>query len=221
MPREYAVLGLGRFGTGLALALTRHGCTVVGVDHDREIVQELAEQLSDVVAADASDEAALRLIGIADFDSVIVAIGDFECNLLAVVALKALRVRHVVAKALTARQAQILLKIGADDVVLPEQEAGERLAMRLVAPGVSQVLMEQTGIAAGERPVPEAWVGKTLDELQVRQRNGVLAIAIRRGSELVLAPDGSEQFHVEDQVVFVGAQERLSALGCRFSSRQP
>ena len=101
MAREFAVLGLGRFGTGVALTLARAGCAVVGVDHDRELVRELAEQLSDVVEADACDEAALRLIGISDFDGVVIAIGDFESNLLAAVALKHLGVRHVVAKALT------------------------------------------------------------------------------------------------------------------------
>ena len=111
MAREYAVLGLGRFGVGVATALERHGCTVVGVDHSRDVVQELSDQLTDVVEADACDEAALRMIGVADSDGVIVAIGDFEANLLAVVALRHLGVRNVIAKALTRRQAEILEKI--------------------------------------------------------------------------------------------------------------
>ncbi len=220
MAREYAVLGLGRFGTGVALALSRRGCTVVGIDHDRQIVQELADQLADVVEADASDEDALRLVGVSDFDAVVVAIGDFESNLLAVVALKHLGVRYVVAKALTTRQAEILLKIGAAEVVLPEQEAGERLATRLMAPQISQVLFEQTGVAAGERPVPEAWVGKTLAELKVRQQFGVLSIVIRRGTEIILAPGPDDEFQVEDHVVFVGSQERLHALGCQIPNRR-
>jgi trk system potassium uptake protein len=101
MAREFAVLGLGRFGTGVAVALAQAGCAVVGVDHDRDVVQDLAESLSDVIEADACDENALRLMGITDFDSVVVAIGDFESNLLAVVALKHLGVEHVIAKALT------------------------------------------------------------------------------------------------------------------------
>ena len=219
MAREYAVLGLGRFGTGVALALSRHGCTVVGIDHDREIVQGLADQLADVVEADGADEDALRLVGVGDFDAVVVAIGDFENNLLAVVALKHLGVHNIVAKALTARQAEILLKIGATEVVLPEQEAGERLASRLIAPDISQVLLEQTGVAAGERPVPEGWVGKTLAELQVRQQYGVLSIVIRRGTEIILAPGPDDEFQVEDHVMFVGSQERLRALGCRMPNR--
>ncbi len=219
MPREYAVLGLGRFGTGVALALTRHGSTVVGVDHQREVVQSLAEQLDDVVEADACDEDALRLIGISDFDTVVVAIGEFEANLLAVVAVKHLGARYVVAKALTSRQAEILRRIGVDEVVLPEQEAGERLASRLMAPNISQALMEHTGILAGELAVPEQWIDQTLGHINVRRRHGVVVIAIRRGTELLVAPGADDMFHVEDHVVMVGNEDRLKALGCRFPVR--
>jgi trk system potassium uptake protein TrkA len=219
MRREFAVLGLGRFGTGVALALARHGSTVVGVDHEHDVVQELAEQLDDVVEADACDEDALRLIGISDFDTVVVAIGEFEANLLAVVAVRHLGARYMVAKALTPRQAEILLKIGVDEVVLPEQEAGERLASRLLAPNISRDLMEHTGILAGERQVPEHWVGKSLGHIHLRQRHGVLAIAIRRGTELLVAPGADDIFQIEDQVVLVGNEEQLRALGCHLPAR--
>jgi len=93
MVREFAVVGLGRFGSGVALGLAKAGCTVVGIDHDREVVQALAEQLSDVIEANACDENALRLIGIGDFDAVVVAIGELENSLLTTVALKHLGVR--------------------------------------------------------------------------------------------------------------------------------
>lgn len=215
MAREFAVIGLGRFGTGVALALAQAGCTVVGIDHDREIVQDLAEQLDDVVQADGCDESVLRQVGVADFDAVVVAIGDLESNLLSTVALKHLQARHVVAKALTRRQAEILLKIGADEVVLPEQEAGERLAARLIAPDISRALLEQTGVAAGERRVPDEWVGRTLRQLAIRRDHGALVIAVRRGTALITAPGGDDAFEVGDQVVLVGPEERLRALGCR------
>lgn len=215
MGREFAVIGLGRFGAGVALGLVQAGCTVVGVDHDREIVQDLAEQLDDVIQADGCDENVLRQIGVGDFDAVVVAIGDLESNLLSVVALKHLKVQYIVAKALTLRQAEILLKIGADEVVLPEQEAGQRLAARLLAPDISRALLEQTGVAAGERNVPEAWVGRTLGQLAIRRDHGALVIAIRRGTQLITAPGANDRFEVEDQVVLVGPEERLRELGCR------
>lgn len=134
MVREVAVIGLGRFGSAVALALAEAGCAVVGIDRSRALVQELADQLADVVQADATDEDALRQLGIADFDVVVVGIGaDFESNLLITVALKEFGVPHVISKALSTRQAAILLKVGADQVVLPEQEAGKRLANDLLA----------------------------------------------------------------------------------------
>src|SRR3712207_6302955 len=134
MNREIAVIGLGRFGSSVALELARAGRTVVGIDISRDVVQELSDALSDVVCADTTDEQALRLMAIGDFDTVVVAIGDFESNLLTTASLKYLGVKNVVAKALTDRQAAILNKIGVDQVVLPEQEAGERLARQLLNP---------------------------------------------------------------------------------------
>lgn len=220
MTREFAVLGLGRFGTGVAQALAEAGCAVVGVDHDRGVVQDLADALSDVIEADACDEAALRLMGIADFDSVVVAIGGFESNLLAVVALKHLGVRHVVAKALTRRQAEILHKIGVDEVILPEQEAGERLARRLIAPGVNQVLKDQFGVSAGERSAPDAWIGRTIREVDVQRRHGVLVIAIRRNGELIMAPGAHVRFEPTDVLIFAGPDDRLAALGCHHRAQR-
>lgn len=220
MAREFAVIGLGRFGTGVALALTEAGCTVVGIDYEQALVQDLAEQLTDVVQADAADENALRLMGISDFDGVVVAIGDLESSLLVTLALKHLNVRSIIAKALTRRQAEILLKIGANEVVLPEQEAGERLAARLIAPEISQVLREQTGVSAGERLVPESWVGQTIGELNIRRIHGVLVIAIRRGTLLISAPGADDRFEVGDLLVAVGTEERLRAFGCHRRERR-
>jgi trk system potassium uptake protein TrkA len=136
-PREYAVIGLGRFGSSLALRLIELGHSVLGIDRDREIVQRLADDLTQTAVLDASDEVALQDVGITAFDAVIVAIGaDFESNLMATTALKGLAVPLVIAKALSDRQRTILLRVGADRVILPEIEAGQRLADELGgAPG--------------------------------------------------------------------------------------
>ncbi len=118
---DIAVIGLGRFGSSLALTLAASGCKVLGIDRDQTIVQHLADDLTQTVALDATDENALRAIDITAFDTVVVAIGaDFESDLMATVALKSLGVRRVICKALTERQKSILLKVGADQVVLPE-----------------------------------------------------------------------------------------------------
>ena len=210
MVREVAVIGLGRFGTAVALTLAQAGCAVVGVDRDRSIVQELADQLSDVVQADATDEDALKQLGIADFDVVVVGIGaDFESGLLITGSLKQLGVKHVIAKALSPKQAAILHKIGADQVVLPEQEAGKRLAHRLVAPDVTDALRSQTGVPSVEVDVPDAWVGQTLQTLQLRRTHGVLVLAVRHNGDLLIAPDPALPFEAHDRLIVTGAVDQL------------
>jgi trk system potassium uptake protein TrkA len=128
-PREYAVIGLGRFGSSLTLRLIELGHSVLGIDRNRELVQRLADDLTQTAVLDASDDEALRDIDITAFDAVVVAIGaDFESNLMTTTALKALGVSLVICKALSDRQRTILLRVGADRVILPEIEAGQRLA---------------------------------------------------------------------------------------------
>ncbi|MFN3373900.1 MAG: potassium channel family protein, partial [Chloroflexus sp.] len=132
---EFAVIGLGRFGRSVALNLIERGHTVLGIDRDPNIVQQLADRMTQVVALDSTNEDALRAVDILSFDTVVVAIGSqFEANLMTTVALKQLGVKRVVCKALNERQQYILTRVGADMVVLPEHEAGARLAWQLSEP---------------------------------------------------------------------------------------
>lgn len=129
----FAVIGLGRFGTSLALGLVERGHNVLGIDRDREHIQRLADESTQVVALDATDEDSLQAVDITSFDTVVVAIGtNFEANLMTTLALKSLGVRHIVCKALTPRQQTALLAVGAGHVVLPEHESARRLASETV-----------------------------------------------------------------------------------------
>ena len=210
--QEVAIIGLGRFGTSVALAIAKAGCSVVGVDRDPALVQDLADQLADVVQADATDEAVLRQLGIPDFDVAVVAIGaDFESNLLASVALKQLGARRVIAKALTQRQADILYKIGVDEVVLPEHQAGEQLAARLLLSARGPLWAAQGDVPAVELLVPEAWAGRTLAELNLPREHGLLIVSLRRGGELIIAPGADQRIAAGDRALLVGPLARLRA----------
>jgi trk system potassium uptake protein TrkA len=133
--QEYAVIGLGQFGISVAQNLVRLGHTVLAIDRDRDLVQDWADELTQTVALDATDETALRAVGLDAFDTVVVAIGaDFESSVMITMLLKELGVRRVVCKALSQRQRAVLERVGADQVVQPEYEAGLRLAQRLSAP---------------------------------------------------------------------------------------
>jgi trk system potassium uptake protein TrkA len=213
---EFAVIGLGRFGSAVALNLVARGYTVLGVDRSAQIVQGLADRLPQVVALDATNEDALRAVDIGSFDTVVVAIGtNFEANLMTTVTLKGMGVRHVVCKAVSERQQQILLRVGADRVVLPEHEAGARLAWRLAEPQVLDHLDLGEGISVAELDVPEWLVGQSLMVSGLRKRFGINVLAIRRDERLVVTPPADSVFARGDRMLIIGGDASIS----KFCSR--
>lgn len=211
--KEFAVIGLGRFGSSLARALVERGHSVLGIDHKPEITQRHAEQLTQVVTLDATDEDALRAVDIASFDTVVVAIGDnFENNLMTTVALKSIGVKHIVCKTLTERQKTILLRVGADHVVLPEHEAGRRLANVLTGPGVLDQFELEDGFSITELRVPQSMVGQRLVDTHLRQRFGVTVLVVKREKTLTVSPSPEFVFNKNDLLVVIGANADIARL---------
>lgn len=216
MPRmqrkEFAVIGLGRFGASLALALETNGHYVLGIDKDSAVVQRLAERLTHVVALDSTDEDALRAVDITAFETVIVAIGtDFECNLLTTVALKSLGVRHVICKTVSRRQRDILLRVGADRVVLPEVDAGARLAEELVAPSVLERFHLAPGFSIAELRAPRPVVSLSLAQSNLRARYGVSVLVVKRGEQITPSPPADFILLQDDLLVVMGADDAIEA----------
>jgi trk system potassium uptake protein len=209
---EYAVIGLGRFGSSRARALVEAGHSVLGVDEDEALVQRFSDEITHSAILDATDEDALRAVEITAFDTVIVAIGaDFESNLLATVALKSLGVRHVISKAVTSRQREILLRVGADQVVQPEHDAGRRLAEELIAPAVLERLHLGPKHSIVELHTPRSLVGKSLMDLDLRRRLGVNVLLIKRGEELIVSPRAETLLLEGDLLVALGSNEALES----------
>lgn len=209
---EFAVVGLGRFGRAVAFNLLDRGFTVLGIDRSTAIVQELADRFTQIVALDATNEQALRAVDIASFDTVVVAIGtNFESNLMTTVTLKSLGVAHVVCKAVSERQQQILLRIGADQVVLPEHEAGARLAWRLAEPKVLDHLDLGEGISVAEIRVPGWLVGQSLMNSGLRRRHGINVLAIKRNGQLLVTPPADAVFAREDMLLIIGGDSSIAA----------
>jgi trk system potassium uptake protein TrkA len=210
---EYAVIGLGRFGSSLALTLTELGYTVLGIDRDRELMQRLSDQLAQTIALDSTDENALRQADITSFDTVVVAIGtNFEANLMTTVALKALGVRTVIAKALNERQRAILLKVGADRVILPEYEAGRRLAQELASTGSIDQLDLGPGHSVVEMNAPRPMAGRSLQQIDLRRRFNVTVLVVKRGDALTVSPAGAFVVREGDVLIVVGANDDISRL---------
>ncbi len=211
--QEFAVIGLGRFGSSLALTLVNRGFSVLGIDRDRDIVQNLSEQITHAVTLDASNEDALREIDIVSFDTVVVAIGSsFEGNLMTTVALKSLGVKNVVCKATTHRQRDILMRVGADQVILPEHDAGRRLANVLSGPGVLDQLELAPGYSITELKVPKSMVGQTLLETDVRRRYGVTVLVVKRDETLTVSPSIDYTFQQNDLLIVIGNDEDITRM---------
>jgi trk system potassium uptake protein len=210
---EFAVIGLGRFGRAVVRTLSERGFTVLGIDRDPETVQYISEACTQAVVVDSTNEDSLRALGISTFDTVVVAIGsDFESNLITTVALKALGVKRVICKALSQRQKDILLRVGADSVILPEADAGRRLGLEIAAPNLLDQISFGDSHSILELLAPESMVGKTLQDLDFRNRYGASVVAIRHESSVTVAPPADIVLAENDVIVIIGTTDQINKL---------
>ncbi len=195
-----AVIGLGRFGTALALELARGGTEVLAVDNRPDIVQRLSGQLGQVVIADSTDLDALVEIGIADFNRVVVAIGnDLEASILTTALLAELEIRDIWAKAINRQQATILSRIGAHHVVFPEQDMGERIAHLVAGRLLDWVELDPQWVFAKTKP-PKEIVGVPLGDTGLRKKHHVTVVSVK--------PEGETSFThaANDTILTYGAE---------------
>lgn len=208
--KSYLVIGLGRFGSEVAKRLCLLGCEVLAMDSSANLVQQLSNDVTHAVVADARDKEVLRALGAKDFDCGIVAIGgSLADSVLATMNLKELGIPRVVCKAHDETHRLVLEKLGADQVVIPEQENAIRLARSLSSPNVLDYieLSEEYGIV--ETPLPKPWTGKTLRELNVRARLGLNILAVRRGEQFRVSPGADFTFVAGDILVILGDTDAL------------
>lgn len=208
--KSYVVVGLGRFGSAAARELHALGCEVLAMDVKSEYVQQVANNVTHAVVGDGQDKEVLRALDVGDFDCGIVAIGDdLAASVLITMNLKELGVKHLVCKAHDDTHRRVLEKLGADRVVIPEQEHAARLARSLASRNVLDYieLSEDYGIA--EVPAPGIWNGKSLKDLNVRAKLGLNIIAVRRGGSIHVSPTADFVMEDGDVVVVLGDNEHL------------
>lgn len=208
--RSYIVIGLGRFGGEVARRLCELGCEVLAVDNHGELVQQISNDVTHAVVADARDKEVLRALGIRNFDCAIVAIGgSLADSVLATMNVKELGVPKVVCKAHDETHRQVLLKLGADQVVIPEQEQAARLARSLSSHNVLDYieLSEDYGII--EVPAPKSWVDKSLRELNVRAKLGVNILAVKQDEQINVSPAADYRIAARDVMVVLGDTKAL------------
>jgi trk system potassium uptake protein TrkA len=211
--RSYIVIGLGRFGSEVAKRLCAFGCEVLAMDVSSELVQQVSNDVTHAVVGDARDKEVLRALGARNFDCGIVAIGgSLGDSVLATMNLKELEVPYIVCKAHDETHRQVLKKLGADRVVIPEQEQAIRLARSLSSPNVLDYieLSEDYGII--EVPAPQRWTDKSLIELNVRAKLGVNILAVKRDGGITVSPAAQFRILQGDVLVVLGDTAALKAL---------
>jgi len=215
MKKQVIVIGLGRFGTSVARTLFGIGHDVLALDIDEKKVQSAVNYLTNAVQADATDEEALRGLGIANFDTAIVAMGSaVQSSVMATLLLKKLRVPYVISRAQNELHGSILEKIGADRVIYPEQEMGARLAHGLTLANVLRYIELTANYGVSKVTTPEFFVGKTLSDLGLGRGGkwGIGVLLIQREKEIISTPSSSEIVRKGDVMILAGQDDQLEQL---------
>ncbi|MBQ8556129.1 MAG: TrkA family potassium uptake protein [Clostridia bacterium] len=211
--KQFLVLGLGRFGASVARHLCQMGHEVLAVDSDEKLVDAIAPFVTQAVQANATDEDALVQLGIRDFDAAIVAIGsNTRDSILVTVLCKEAGVPLVIAKAVDDLHAKVLRKVGADRVVFPERDMGQRVARTLDTPNIIELIELSGDYQIAELFAPDAWCGKTLVEVNVRRNYGLSIVGIRRGKDFLASPGADMTLHEGDILVVLGKQRDIDSI---------
>lgn len=213
--KQYAVLGLGVFGSTVAKTLSQYDCEVLALDNDIKCVNRLADIVTQAMQCDITDIDQLRTSGISECDVAIVGMGNhLEETVLAIINLKELGVPYVVAKAKNKRYMQIFANVGADRVVRPEKEMGRQIAKSLLSNNIVEMLDIDNDYSVVEIEAPFSWVGKSLKDLDARRRYGINVLGIRRPQtkKLSLTPDADYIIDACDHLVVVADSETFSHL---------
>ncbi|WP_246148232.1 potassium channel family protein [Nonomuraea turkmeniaca] len=204
-----AVIGLGRFGSALAIELTQRGTEVLGIDNSPKHVQALSGQITDIATADSTDLAALKQLGVPDFYRAVVAIGsDLEASILTASLLVELEIGHIWAKAVSRQHGRILRRIGVHHVVFPEHDMGERVA-HLVSGRMLDYMQVDENFAFAKMCPPEEFVDIPLGQSGLRRRYGVTVVAVKvQGEEFTYATAETELGH-GDMIIVSGRTDRV------------
>ena len=213
--KSVLLIGLGVFGTQVAEELNKLGHEVMAVDKDENRVNDAMPLVTDAQIGDSTSVAFLKELGVNNYDLCIVAIGnDFQSSLEITAMLKDLNAKWVVSKAKRDSQARFLINVGADEVIYPERETAERLAIRYNSDSIFDCIELTDEYSIYEISTPPEWVGKTIAGLNVRKAHKVDVIAIKKGETLNPMPGGDYVFQASDLLVVIGKSQDVFRL-CR------
>lgn len=216
MKKEFAVIGLGRFGGSICRALSEEGLEVMAIDTDEDKVNQFANVASHAVVGDTTDETVLKSLGIRNFDHVIVAIGDnIQASILTTLILKELGVKHITVKAQNDYHEKVLSKIGADRIVHPERDMGKRIAHKIISNNVLDYLELSDEHSIVEIVANERLHGNSIIDLDIRAKYGINIVAMKRNKDIIVSPQANEIIQKNDILIVIGADTDIN----RFEKR--
>ena len=209
----YAVFGLGRYGSAVARELVEHGKEVLAVDSDQKIVNDAAAYLPVCKCADVTDPEVIDRLGIGNIDTVIVCMAsNLESSVMAITLCKEAGVKTVIAKCASEMHQKILLRIGADQVVFPENESGVRLAKNLLSSGFIDMISLSKDVSMVEIDVRDEWVGKNLIELNLRKKYGVNIVAVKKGEKVSVNINPEQPLNADMTLIVIANVTKLGKL---------
>lgn len=211
--KQFVVIGLGRFGSSVAKTLYSLGNDVLAIDKAEDRVQSVGNNVTHAVQADSTDENTLRSLGIRNFDVAVVSIGsDIQSSIMATLLLKELGVKYIIAKAQNELHSNVLYKIGADKVILPERDLGIRVAHNISSSNVLDYIELSQDYSIVEITAIPDWENKTLAELNMRAKYGINVMAIKRNKDINVSPKAADMILKNDILVVIGGTEDLNKI---------
>lgn len=222
--KQFAVIGLGRFGFSVAETLAAKNCQVLAIDIEEEKVQDISEFVTHAVQVDATDEKALKAVGIEDVDVAVVAIGAIEASILIALTLKEIGIKEIVAKAASADHGKILERVGATKVIFPERDMGSRLASSLLAPKIVDHINLSDAYSILEMVPPQNFMGRSLREIDVRAKYGLNVIGIKKPApkdkegkgrfeeNINLSPKAEDVIREGDILIVIGSNKNIEKM---------
>lgn len=215
--KQFAVIGLGRFGLSVAKTLTEQGCQVLAIDKDEELVQDASEFVTEAVQVDSTDEKSLKAVGIKNVDVAVVGIGtNLEASILTTLTLKEMGVQEIVARAVTQEHGKVLEKVGATKVVFLERDMGIRVANSLTSPSIIEHIYLSPEYSIMETVTPQAFVSQSIGSLDIRAKYGLTIIGIRKKEhadvkvcELNISPKADYVIKQGDVLILLGSNANL------------
>lgn len=209
--KQFVVIGLGRFGVSIAKTLYVTGNDVLVIDKDGDVIDEMADYCTHAVQMDATDESALKSLGVRNFDVAVVTIGsNIQSSIMVSLLMKELGVNKIIAKGHSELHAKVLYKIGVDRVVLPEKDMGVRIAHNLISDNILDFIELSSEYSVMEIKPNTDWIGKSLKELSLRSKYGLNVIAIKIKETVNVSPHADDIIEEDSIIVAIGSSKDLN-----------